>query len=320
MYVDKDSLGNDVNMFADNIPNCDNCALNMGLPVNTPVLAQELLTEVPEKTDAEVYDKDAVSFTINPATLEIGAGDFKILEVVPTPNTANVPNLVWESSDISVAIVSQEGVVYAGSKVGTAVITAIVPEDNSITASLNVSVIDPTQPKEVKVSGITVSPATKAIGKTEKTTLTASVTLADATDKSVTWSSDTTSVATVSASGEVTGVAAGSAKIKATANDGSGVFGEATVTVNPTKVTGITLSDTTKTIEAEAKFTLTATVKPDNADEKGVTWASDKTELATVSETGEVTGVAEGTANITATAKDGSGKTATCAVTVTPKA
>ena len=80
------------------------------------------------------------------------------------------------------------------------------------------------------------------------------------------------------------------------------------------KVTGVTLSETNKTIAIGEEFTLTATVTPTDAADKSVKWMSDNSNVATVDE-GKVTAVAAGTANITVTTKDG-GKTATCAVTV----
>ena len=86
---------------------------------------------------------------------------------------------------------------------------------------------------------------------------------------------------------------------------------------DPIVVTGITLDKTTATVAEGAKVTLTATVAPENATNKAVTWASDKTDVATVDANGKVTAVAAGTANITVTTADG-GKTATCAVTVNP--
>jgi len=87
------------------------------------------------------------------------------------------------------------------------------------------------------------------------------------------------------------------------------------------KVTGITLNKSATTIVAGESEQLSVTeVKPDNATEQGVTWDSDNKDRATVDETGKVSVPAVatvGTVNITATAKDGSGVTATCVVTVT---
>lgn len=86
---------------------------------------------------------------------------------------------------------------------------------------------------------------------------------------------------------------------------------------NPVAVTGITIEPKTITLEAEKTSSLKATVKPDNATNKKVNWASDKQAVATVSN-GTVTAVSAGTANITATTEDGN-KVDTCVVTVTAK-
>ena len=85
------------------------------------------------------------------------------------------------------------------------------------------------------------------------------------------------------------------------------------------KVTSITLDKTLLPLHVgDADVTLTATVEPDDATDKAVTWSSDKTAVATVDEAGKVHAVAIGTAIITATAKDGSGIKATCNVSVLP--
>lgn len=81
-------------------------------------------------------------------------------------------------------------------------------------------------------------------------------------------------------------------------------------------VTGVTLDKTTASVEAEKTITLVATVAPSNATNKKVSWSCAPTSVATVDQTGKVTGVAEGTATVTVTTEDGS-KTASCTVTVT---
>lgn len=86
---------------------------------------------------------------------------------------------------------------------------------------------------------------------------------------------------------------------------------------NPTTVdvTGVSLNKTTTTLTVGDTETLTATVSPNDATDKSVTWSSDDTSVATVDPNGLVTAVGAGTANITVTTTDGS-KTASCAVTV----
>lgn len=94
----------------------------------------------------------------------------------------------------------------------------------------------------------------------------------------------------------------------------------ATLTVNAAtvSVTGVTLNPASLSLFTGDIATLTATVEPSNATNKNVTWSSDKPEVATVNENGNVTAIAPGTATITVTTEDGS-KTATCNVTVTAR-
>ena len=168
----------------------------------------------------------------------------------------------------------------------------------------------------VNVTSVTVSPSTKTVSIGDTAQLTTTVLPADATDKTVTWSSSDNSVATVSANGLVTALAVGTATITATSNDDNTIKGTCVVTVNnPTvSVTSVELSLSEKTLTVGENFTLTATVKPTNATNKAVTWQTSNANVATVSN-GTVTAVAAGSAVITVKTTDGN-KTATCNVTV----
>ena len=103
------------------------------------------------------------------------------------------------------------------------------------------------------------------------------------------------------------------------ATDKAGNVTEKTVNVyyndKVVSVTGISLNESSITLDVGGSKTLTATVAPDNATNKKVRWTSDNETAATVSEDGVVTAVAGGTAVITATTHDGL-FTATCTVTV----
>ena len=90
-----------------------------------------------------------------------------------------------------------------------------------------------------------------------------------------------------------------------------------TVTAATVSVTGVSLDKTELSLTVGDTETLTATVAPDNATDKTVTWTSSNSTVATVDQNGVVTAVARGTAVITATAADGSGASASCTVTVT---
>ena len=172
--------------------------------------------------------------------------------------------------------------------------------------------------KEVAVTGVTVSPTTVSLHQGGTQQLTATVQPSDATNKTVTWSSGNTARATVSEAGMVTipaNATTGEVAITATTADG-GFTANCTVSVSIV-VTSIAISGY-ETVEEGKTITLTATVEPSTASNKSVTWSSLNTGVASVNaQTGVVTGVSEGTANIRATAADGSGVTADKSVTVT---
>lgn len=171
----------------------------------------------------------------------------------------------------------------------------------------------------IPVTGVTVSPTTGSItvgGAALE--LTATVAPEDATNKSVTWSSSDDTVATVSATGEVTAVGAGSATITVTTVDGS-FTASCTVTVSAATVavTGVTVSPKTDSLAVgDADITLTATVAPENATNQNVTWSSSSDLIATVSDAGVVHAVGAGEATITVTTEDGS-FTDTSIITIT---
>ena len=168
------------------------------------------------------------------------------------------------------------------------------------------------------VISVTLSPASMNLTLGNTGAITATVNPSDATYKTLTWTSNTPSVATVNDYGYVTPVAPGTAVITATASNG--VYGTCTVTVQPVYVSGVTLSPATLSLTHHgSSYTLSATVLPSNATNKALSWASDAPSVATVNSSGVVTPVAPGTATITATATDGSGKSGTCSVTVVNK-
>ena len=168
----------------------------------------------------------------------------------------------------------------------------------------------------VPVTGVSLNTSTLNLIEGGTGTLIATVEPSNATNRNVTWSSDNPSVATVN-NGVVSAVSEGTATITVTTEDGTKTA-SCTVTVT-VPVTGVTLSQTQASLyynRTPSTLTLTATVTPDNATNKDVTWTSSNPSAATVNQNGVVTAVAPGTAVITATAADGNGANATCTVTV----
>ena len=117
-------------------------------------------------------------------------------------------------------------------------------------------------------------------------------------------------------SGKLLTFNSGSTKVTYTYNCGNNKTATFTIVVAKRMVTKLTLNKTKATLNPVDTLTLKATVTPSNATNKAVTWKSSNTKVATVSSSGKVTAKAAGTATITCTAKDGSGKSAICKITV----
>jgi len=167
----------------------------------------------------------------------------------------------------------------------------------------------------VHPTSVSVAPAAASAVVGGTTQLSATVLPSNTTNPSVTWSSSNTAIATVNASGLVTGVAAGTAVITATTVDGA-LTSTSNVTVSTVAVTGVSVSPATFSLSIAGNKQLTPAIVPANASNKNVTYTSSNTAIATVSASGLVTGVAAGTATITVKTVDGN-FTATSAVTVT---
>ena len=181
----------------------------------------------------------------------------------------------------------------------------------STTPTVTSSTPSPSTPVAVRGVALNKKVATVNVGK--KVTVKATVTPANADNKTLAWTSSNTKIATVS-NGVVKGVKAGRVIITAKTTDGSNISATCTVTVKQ-PVTRISLSKKA-TMYTGKKLTLKAKVNPANASNKALTWKSSNTKIAKVASNGVVTGVKAGTVKITATAKDGSRKSATCTVTV----
>jgi len=139
-----------------------------------------------------------------------------------------------------------------------------------------------------------------------------------ATVKEVTWSSSADSVATVD-NGKVKAVKEGTAIITATTIEGKRTASCRVIVSNAlVQVTGVTLNPSTMDLMFTKKRTLEPVISPANATFKVLTWSSSNSDVVSVNKNGELTAVAFGSATITGTTIDGSNKTVTCEVNVTP--
>ena len=229
--------------------------------------------------------------TLNKAETSISVGNSETLTATVAPENATIKALTWASSDEDVATVAPDGTVTAV-KAGAATITATAADGSGKSAVCKVT-----------VTGDTTPPAHEhRYGDWSKdgTNHWHECTDADCPDQSE------------------------SIKDKAAhvydddADTTCNVCGYVrTVTPGNVLVTGVALNKTSTSISVGNSETLTATVAPENAANKALKWASSNEDVATVAPDGTVTAVKVGTATITATAADGSGKSATCKVTVT---
>ena len=243
---------------------------------------------------------ESISLNATEKTLEVG--EKFTLEVSYAPEDAtNDKAVTWTSSNDKVATV-KDGVVTAVAG-GTAIITAKTAK--GLTAECKIKV-------PVHTTGIELDKTEMTIQKKETSAPLKVKFLPENTedDKTVTWTSSDTSVATVDSEGRVTGVKAGTAVIKATV----GKF-TATCKVNvEVALESISLNATEKTLEVGEKFTLEVSYAPEDAtNDKAVTWTSSNDKVATVKD-GVVTAIAGGTAIITA--KTAKGLTAECKIKV----
>ncbi len=250
------------------------------------------------------------SVSVTPKTVSLVDKASTTLSATVLPSGAE-QGVSWSSANTNIATVANGIVTATG--VGSTTITVTSTSDNT---KSDICVVTVT-PKLVE--SITLNHTTRSLIINETTTLTATVSPANATDPTYVWESSNEAIATVNSSGVVTALAEGTANITATANDASGVVGTCVVTVSPRLVTNISvLPATLSLVIDETSNPLTATVIPNNATDPTYVWESSNTAVATVDNSGVVTALAEGTANITATANDASGIVGTCVVTVTP--
>lgn len=168
----------------------------------------------------------------------------------------------------------------------------------------------------IAVKSITLNKTALILAKDNKETLKATISPSNATDKSVKWMSSDTSVATVSG-GEVTAKGAGKATITATSVSNPDKKATCTVTVpgKTVNVTGVSLSKSSVKLETGKSVKLFATIKPETATDKRVTWKSSNEKIVKVDSSGNVTGMKTGRATITVKTANKS-KTAKCTVTV----
>lgn len=279
---------------------------------------QALCVVTVNKQNGEAPSVAVTSVTLNKNSITLDIGGSEVLIATVTPDNATDKEVVWISSAPSVAAVDENGIVIALSS-GIAYVTAIADGKQAI---CEVTVTKQNEePPAVAVTSVTLNKTATTLDVGQSETLTVTVNPFDATNKTVSWTSTSPSVATVDGNGKVTAVAAGTATIIARVETKNATC---YVTVNKQNeeqpavaVTSVTLNKTATTLDIGQSETLTATVNPSNATHKTVVWTSSAPSVAAVDENGKVAAVATGSATVTARVGT---KSADCVVSVTNKA
>lgn len=254
----------------------------------------------------ELLPTAVTGVTLSETSLTLNVGDEAILVATVEPEDAFNKNVSWSTSDSFIADV-YEGKVLACAP-GKAIIT-VRTEDGGKTATCEVIVTkegeEPVVEPEQHVTGVRLDEEIKEVVIGESFTLTATVEPEDAENKNVSWTSSNPDVAVVE-DGTVTAVAIGDAEITVTTEDG-GFTAVCKVIVYQSEVavTGVSLDVSEVYLTVGGTAVLTATVQPEDATNKNVSWFTDDAEVATVDEEGVVTAVGPGETYITVLTEDG---------------
>lgn len=232
------------------------------------------------------------------------------LKLTTTPVNATNRNLVYKSSNDSLATVDLNGVV-TGKGAGTVTITATSVE-GGFTATKTYTVI------YIPVTALTLdsTAANVFVGSTLK--LNATVSPARASSKGVIWTSSDTTLAKVSSTGLISGIRQGNVIITATSADNPAIAATANIHVANVLATSLALQPSTVIIGERDTLRVKVTFIPANTSIKKVTWSSSDPTLATVDSSGFITAIKGGTLAITVNTQDSSGVSATLPVTVVP--
>lgn len=252
---------------------------------------------------------DSVSLSDSLINLKLGA-TYQLTATVSPSNAAN-KEVIFISNDESIATVDESTGLVTATGIGSTKI-GVLTDDGGFEAYCDVIV---TSDGEIPVSSISLNKTSLDLRVGSSETLTATYSPSYATNVNLTWSSSNSSVASVN-NGVVTAKGNGTATITVSAN---GKSATCLVSVTDGKVKEISIDPTNKTIGLNETVQFTATVLPNDADNKNITWSSSDPSVASINEdTGLLTSLGYGSTTITATAKDGSNISNSTTLTVSP--
>lgn len=238
-----------------------------------------------------------------PDETEIGAGSMTQVAVIIKPENATNRELVWTSSDSSIATVDDKGIV-KGLKSGTVTITAKT-KDGKVVAKTTITIKTPPTPTPMQIESLSFAQSSASVKKGNTLGLTVAVEPTELSNEKLTWKSSNTEIVTVDENGVITGVNLGTATITVTSSNGKKATCTVEVVANTIPVESIELTPSIATINVGDTTQLTATINPSNATDRELVWTSSNSSVVTVDSNGVITGKSAGTATITAKTKNG---------------
>lgn len=249
---------------------------------------------------------DAVSISFEKSEYELNVNESLCLNVSFNPIQTTNKEITWSSSDEEIATI-KDGVVTALKK-GNIIITATTINNKSASCSLTI--------KEVLANTISISPMEMELKPGATATLVAQIMPENTTNQLIEWSSKDHNIVTVDQNGLIKALSLGTTQITASTLDGSNLSAICLITVSPIKISSILLNPASAEGKEGEQIQINATILPEDATNKALTWSSSDESVAIVDDNGLVSLLKEGTAIITASATDESGVAATCNISV----
>jgi uncharacterized protein YjdB len=280
------TIGNDNSLICENVG-----AIYNSLP--TYLALVDISNTIIDYIDVFTF-YNVSSVVVSPTSMTLTVRQVGLINVTINPPDAYNRNFTLTSSNSNVATVNNVGGVINIYTVGPGTTQIKATSVNGgLYGICNVTVVQP-------VTGISINKTSLTLVKGQTYTLLAKVLPSNATNKRVTWSSSNTKVATVNSSGKVTCVSSGDVIIRVRSVNNTTRTTICKIKVTQ-PVTSISLSEKSITLLKGKTFPLKATISPKNATDKRVTWSSNNTKVAKVTQNGVITAVSPGTASIKVT-------------------
>ena len=272
---------------------------------NNGMVKDTTYVTVYKKGNTNVVSGESIATENYPKKIELSNSDLNLakgtssqLIAIVSPDGVN-KKVSWSSSNSNVATVDSNGLIVARG-VGNA--TIVAKTINGLTSTCKVSVAD----YSLKLKSINITTNYSRININSEKQLFVDFNPANASNKTVTWTSSDPNVVSVNQSGLVKAKSPGTAIITAKSNDG-GYTDTATIEVtdygNIINETGLTFENSNYSVGINQTISLNPTIVPSNATYKGIEFTSSNASVATVDSNGVVKGLSEGTTTITAITK-----------------